>query len=243
MENLELKNVVNNNLDLFNNRNIKISNNAFEFQNIVSSAINSGVNYLLKSLDINENTRIQLEGMVSELKRKDFKEIIKDSITSSIKSGLEITNNNEKKLDKLENFKEISIKGGLNTLLTAGVDIVFNKFFKGNIMGSVLKVFSKGVRNFLLSNSFIQKINSGILRFKNKVNKFNNLCNDWYKVYKDFDLDKINDVYKQISNYKSKVNNSYDCIKQANIIENMTKFVNEKREKLSNNQLEICKSI
>lgn len=243
MEELEIKNIVNKDLDLFNNRNIRISNNAFEFQNIVSNAINSGVNYLLKSLDINENTKIQLEGMVNELKRKDFKEIIKDSISASVKAGIEFTDYNIKNLGKIDNFKEISIKGGLNTLLSAGIDIVFNKFLKGNIMGSVLKVFSKGIKNFLLSNSFIQKINTGILKFKNKINKFNNLCNDWYKVYQDFDLDKINDIAKKISLYKSKVINSYDCQKQGSIIENMTEFINAKKDRLNEKQLEICKSI
>lgn len=243
MENLGISNEVDNELKIFNNNNLKISQNALEFQKIVGNAVNSGINYLLKSIDVDENTKLMVREMLNKLKGVEFKDIISTSITASTKDGLEYSKSSASSLTKLDNFKNMAIKGGLNTLLSAGVDIVLNKFLKGNILGNVLKVFSKDIKAFFLSNAFIQKINQGIEKFKTKVNKFNDLCDSWYKVYKDFDIEKMNEYASKISNYKGKFSENLELLKQGGIIENMTKLINEKKEKLSPTQLEICKTI
>lgn len=238
-----LENVIGKNKKLNNEVELNILNNKENFDNLLFNIIKKGIDYGIKSLNINESND-GLFNIIKEIsKSKEFKKIIKSCVNVSISQGLENKKVKVDSLKSLNGFKDISIKGGLRYLLSAGIDIVFKKATKLNLFKPIVEKILFNVKNFIMSNSFIKKIDLGIEKITNRTNEFKKLCKKWYKAYEDFDLFNINEIAKNLESKKNKIQMDSDCMKENNIIQNMTKLVNSKREKLSKLQLQICNDL
>ena len=99
------------------------------------------------------------------------------------------------------------------------------------------------IKNYLKSSAFITKLEKGINRVKYKVNQFKELCNSWYKSYEKFDINEINKVANNMNKNLCYVREYNDCLKENNIIQNMTKLINSKMDKLSKTQLDVCANL
>lgn len=236
-EKIELENNIN------NENKIEIENNISEFSKIVGNVVLSAGKYVMKSLNLDNNNKIYVQELVDELRRKDFKQVVKTALNASINDGIEVSKIGKEKLVDINTLKNVSLKGGLNVLLSAGVDIVMNKFLKNNLLGNIMKKFVVDLKNFIMNKEFDRKIENFVDKLKTKVTKFNELCTQWYKSYENLDISKINEVEEKIKNYSSKVSDNANCVNEANIISNMTKLVNTTQKKLTDFQMQLCQTI
>lgn len=238
-----LENISEKNLSLQNSIDLEVSQGLSNFKKIAENTINSGVDYVIKSLSINENEKSNLNIIKNIFKQTEFKDIVNTAIDASIKFGLEIAKKKFPVLKTLDGIKDISIQGGVGTLLSSAMDIVSNKYFKGNLMSDEFKLFFEDIKSFFKSNSFVNKIEQGINRIKNNITKFKDLCNKWYESYENFNLNDINDIANSINKFKSRISGNNECLREGDIIQNMTALINNKMDKLSKTQIEVCANI
>ena len=231
------------NLKLKNDLDLEVQQNINDFKKVTENVIYSGVEYAIKSLNLNDQNFEVLNGIKKAFKTKDFKEILSTAIDCSIKFGLEFAKTKFPLLRTIDGLKSISLKGGVGTLISSAIDIFANKYLKGNLISDSIKKIFENIKNFVKSNAFIKKIEQSINRIKDKVDKFNNLCKNWYEAYEKFDLNSINDIANSINKFSTRVSNNIECLKENNIIQNMTKLINNKMDKLSQNQIEVCANI
>lgn len=240
---LQLEKYTNRKIGLNNEIELDIMNNKDYLEDIITNLLKRGIEYGVKSLDLNENS----EGLINSIKQivnsKDLKNIVKSSVDVSLSQALENKKGNLNMLKELNQFKDISLKGGLRFLLSAGVEILFNKVTKLNLFKPVIENLVKNVKSFVMSNSFLQKLNNSIKKIINKSIEFKEMCEKWYKAYEDFDIDSINLIAKELELKKDTVLKSTDCLKENNIIQNMTRLINTKKDKLSQLQLQICNDL
>lgn len=244
MENMiELNRVFNRKLSKNNELELNIFNSKEDLNKILINILKRGIDYCMKSLNINENN----EGIIKVIKKisnsKEFKEIIDSSVNISISQFLENKKEKSLKTGRLNEVKEAALKGGIRFLLTAGIDILFNKNLKLNLFKPIINSVLKNFKDFILSNSFIQKLNKSVNSVINKADEYLKVCKEWYKAYEKFDVKSMNELAKQLENKKTKIQNNENCLKENNIIQNMTKLVNSKKDKLSNLQLQICNDL
>ena len=111
-------------LDIESNRNVNT------FSNIVCSVVDKGVNYAIKVLPIGDGLKDVALDVKEALKTNDFKHIVKTAISSSIREGLEFVGMPFNVLKNINTMKDVALKGGLTKALSAGIDIVCNKYLK-----------------------------------------------------------------------------------------------------------------
>lgn len=132
---------------------------------------------------------------------------------------------------------------GLTSAINVGFDILYKNNFKNNIFSNYIEKFFKDIKSFVSSKTFTEKVEKSFLKLDDKVNNFKNLCEKWYDAYDKFNINEINNVAKQLSSKERGINNNLECIKQNQIIQNMTDLVNSKNSKLSPVQLQICNNL
>ena len=66
------------------------------------------------------------------------------------------------------------------------------------------------------------------------------MCNKWYQEYDKFNIENLNTIAKTLSSKIKNVINSKECLIENNLIQNMTKLINSRKEKLSSSQVEFC---
>ncbi len=132
---------------------------------------------------------------------------------------------------------------GLTSAINVGLDILYKNNFKNNIFSNYIEKFFKDIKSFVSSKTFTEKVEKSFLKLDDKVNNFKNLCEKWYDAYDKFNINEINNVAKQLSSKERGINNNLECIKQNQIIQNMTDLVNSKNSKLSPVQLQICNNL
>ena len=211
--------------------------------NMVTGVIDKGINYAIKALPIGDSIKDIALDVKEAIKTNDFKHIVKTAIGSSIREGLEIVGTPLNMIKDITKMKDIALTGGLTKALTAGIDIICNKYLKNNLFVSLSKDFISSIKNFVTSKDFLTKLDNSLNRFKDKVSSFKETCNTWREAYEKFDLDKINEIANTLSKKIRSVVNSNDCKEENNTIQNITKMVNTTRKKLTSIQLEACKAI
>lgn len=235
--NLEIVNNLNKNVDLDVIREKQI------LDKIVVNVIDKGTDYILKAMPIQENVKDILLDVKKSFKTKDFNKIVQTALTSSLREGLEVIGAPVSVVKDLNKIKDIALKGGLRQALVTGVDIISDKYISGNILGDTVTKFMKEVKDFINSKRFSMKIDEDILKAINKQEKYKVLCSKWYKAYDQMDLDSLNKIAKEISSkQKTNIINN-ELLKSSNVILNMTEFVNNKKDKLSVAQLDVCRSL
>lgn len=238
-----LENISEKNLSLQKGLDLEVSENLANFVKITQNTINSAADYVIKSLNISEAERENLNSVRKLLKQADFKDVVNTAISASIKFGLEFAKKKFPILKTIDGVKDMSIQGGVSTLLSSGIDILANKYFKGNLMSDEFKMFFDDIKSFFKSSSFVSKLEQGINRINNNIIKFKDLCKKWYESYEKFNLKEMNDISDTINKFKYRINCNSECLKEGDIIKNMTALVNNKMEKLSKTQLEVCANI
>lgn len=213
------------------------------FEKVIFNVIDKGSDYILKAMPIQENLKDVLIDVRNSFKTKDFSKIIETAVNSSIREGIEFLTSPASVLKDLNKIKEVANKGGLKQALITGIDILTDKNIKNNLFGDVIKKFVEEVKTMILSNKFNIKVDEEIKKINLKQENFKSLCTDWYKAYDKLDIENINKLSKEINDKQKSYVYSSDVLKSARTIQNITEFVNNKKDKLSANQLDICKNL
>lgn len=231
------------NLDKLNKIDLDISSTKNNFEKVINSVIEKGSDYVIKAMPINNSLKDILVDVKNAFKTKDFKQIMKTAINSSIREGLEIVGAPISVIKDVNKIKDIALQGGLKQAISAGIEIIEKKYIKNNIFSDVIKTFFDKTKDFINSNMFHIKINDGIKKIKEKLNSFKELSKKWYEFYDKFDLDNLNNVSKKLNEYKKVLSLDKQSLKENDIIQNMTELINNKKDKLSQIQLQMCKTL
>ncbi len=234
---LEIKKELNRNLDVEVNRSKRV------FSGIVQEAVSKGADYVIKAMPVNDSIKNVLIDVKNAFETKDFKQVLKTAINSSITEGLKILGLPKNVLKDINKIKNVTLKGGLREGVCAAIDIVTNKYLKNNVFVSFIKDFINKTKDFICNKGFKDKLNDGIKKVYNKIDQYKEKCEKWYDCYNKLDFDNMDNIAKSLKNEKSKVSIDTDCVKQNNIIQNMMELINVKKDKLSPIQLQICSSL
>lgn len=241
LDNIKQKNSLN--IDIDKKVDFVEDRNRTEFTNVVSKVIDSGTNYIIKALPVNDSIKDIALDVKEAFKTKDFGQIIKTAVNSTIREGLEFLNLPKTVLSDIKNVAQVAFRGGLSSALTSSIDIIANKYLKNNFFSPIVNTVLNDVKRFIGSNEFRNKINSGVSKLENKSEEFSKLCEKWYNSYANLDLISMNSLCRNIKKLEPHVVNNRDSLTQCNIIDNMTQLVNEKQDKLSEIQMKICNTI
>lgn len=236
-------NKIDRNIDLDTKLDVDLLRNRSEFTNVVSKVIDKGANYVIRGMPINNHIKDILIDVKDSFKTKDFKEILKTAVNSSIREGLEILSLPKNVLKDITNIKDIAVNGGLTEGICAGIEIISKKYLGKNVYDEYIKDFFDKTKDFVKSRDFLNKINIGVNKCIDKINDFKDICKKWYSAYDKFDLDEINEIANKLNKKKNKVSFDMECLNKNNVIQNMTELINNKRDKLSELQMQICNSL
>lgn len=230
-----------------NVRDIELDNSIIAMKNDLSkaseTALDKAANYIIKAMPVPDAIKDILKDVKEAIKTKDLKNVVSTAVTSSIREGLEILGLSNESIKNVYKLKDVAMKGGLAQALKNGIEIIANNYLKNNIVGKYVYNFFDKLKNFVLTNSFSEKINEFLRKLEQKKDKFFEKCNEWYNSYANMDLEKINSIAKNLNSKKEMLSQYLECAKENQVIQNMTKMVNSKQEKLTTNQLQLCKTL
>ncbi len=223
--------------------NEEIEKNKEEVINIISNILDKGSNYVIKSMPINSHIKEILIDVKKVIKDKEFSQILKVAVSSSIKEGMEISKVSEKNIKEIGKIVDTAFNGGLTNAINLGIDVISVAKKYGNIFGNYIEDFFSNLKNFVSSTEFKKKVYNSINKCIDKVDNFKELCNDWYDAYDNFNLKDIGDIAGKLNKMKTKVQFDTNCINENTIIQNMTELVNRRKKKLTPFQLDICSNL
>lgn len=238
----KVKDIVNN-LNITKDMQVELNKNKRGIQKVVYNVVNRGADYVIKAMPVNDSVKDILIDVRKSLETKDFKSILKTVVDSSVREGLELLNTPKNVISDINKVKNIALKGGLKEGISAAIDIVTNKYLKGNIFASIIKDFINKTKDFIFSKKFREKLDKGIDNLLNKVEEYKDKCKSWYESYDKLDIAKMNEIASSLKKERRNVTISSECSKQNNVIQNMMELVNTKKDKLSNLQLQICNNL
>lgn len=233
-----LKTVRDLNIEIDLDKDMDIMKN--ELGKVVSNTLDKVCSYTIKAMPIPDSFKDILYDIKDSFKTRDFKEIIKTAVNSSVREGLEILGLSKKDIKNIKDVTNVAIKGGLMEGIKASVDIVAKKYLNSNIVGDFVYSFFNTIKDSPLNKSFINKINTTLDKVLKNRDEFFDMCNQFKEAYENFDMDKINYIAKNINNKIKITNYDRECISENKIIQNIVMLLNSKKEKLSEAQLQLC---
>ena len=194
-------------------------------------------------MPVNNNIKEILYDVEESFKTHDFKEVVKTAINSTIREGLEMLSVPKDILKDLNKMKEVAVEGGLAKAISAGAEIILNRSLKKNIYGDEIKDFIIKLKAFINNKGFIDKLDQGINKSLKRVDKFKDLCAKWFEAYDTFNVDDMNIIAGRLKQNVKKIEFNKESINSNNLIQNVTKLINNKKEKLSPIEMKACSLI
>lgn len=228
-------------------KNIDINNEIEPLKNNLLYSIFSGIQktakYIIKALPVPDSVKDILIDVNDSLKSFNLKTILKTAINSSVREGLEILGIDPKNVKSLMQLKEAAIKGGLQNNLKAVFEIISKEYLNKNLAGEEVHKFLEEIKNSMQSNFFVDNINMSINKIIKQKDAFKENINNWYEAYDKLDIEKMNKISSTLSRNKTIIKDDYQLEKENKVIQNMTKMVNNKCNKLSDVQLQLCQTL
>ena len=214
-----------------------------ELQFGVEKTIDKAANYVIRAMPIPDCAKDILIDVKNALKTKDVKEIFTTVVKSSVREGMELVGFKTSAIKDALNLSDVATKGGLGTILKNAVDIISERFLKNNLMGNYINGFFEGLKNFIQSNKFIEKLKEVLKKGLEKKDKFLKQVKEWYNSYNNMDFEEMNTIATRLNRKRDIINIYPECAKENSIIQNICKMVNSKNEKLSEIQLQLCTAL
>ena len=209
----------------------------------VEKTVDHATKYVIKALPVPDAVKDVLIDIKDAIKTKDIKEVISTAVKSTIREGLELMGLSKKSINSLSELKDIAKKGGLVTSLKNGIEIVESNYLKNNIVGDYVYKFFDKLKNYIMNNEFMKYLNNIIDKLEKKKNKFLEKCEEWYNAYKNKDLERVNEIADKLNENKYVLSRYNDCVKENNVIQNITAMVNSTKDILTVNQQRLCEVI
>lgn len=209
----------------------------------VEKTVDHAAKYVIKAMPVPDAVKDVLIDIKDAIKTKDIKEVISTAVKSTIREGLEMLGLSKKSINSLSELKDIAKKGGLVTSIKNGIEVVESNYLKNNIVGDYVYKFFDKLKNYIMNNEFMKYLNNLIDKLEQKKNQFLNKCEEWYNAYKNKDMDKVNELSQKLNENKYVLSRYSDCVKENNVIQNITAMVNSKKDVLTANQQRLCEVI
>lgn len=222
---------------------ISINNTKKAFSNIAFNVVNTAADYIIKAMPVNDGVKNILLDVKKAFESRDFKTILKTAVGSSMEEGVKMFKMPKNVLSDISKVTNITIKGGLMEGICAAIDIISNKYLKNNLFYNLIKDFINKTKDYIFTKEFKDKLEIKVERLVKKADNFKEKCKEWYKYYDKLDFEKMNDLAQDLKREKRKVISDPECAKESNIIQNILKLVNVKKDKLTNLQLQICNEL
>lgn len=222
---------------------ISINNTKKAFSNIAFNVVNTAADYIIKAMPVNDGVKNILLDVKKAFESRDFKTILKTAVGSSMEEGIKMLKMPKNVLSDISKVTNITIKGGLSEGICAAIDIISNKYLKNNLFYNLIKDFINKTKDYIFTKEFKDKLEIKVERLVKKADNFKEKCKEWYKYYDKLDFEKMNDLAQDLKREKRKVISDPECAKESNIIQNILKLVNVKKDKLTNLQLQICNEL
>lgn len=214
-----------------------------DLSNAAEKAIDHAAKYIIKAMPVPDAVKDILLDLKEAIKTKDVKQVVSTVVKSTVREGMELIGLSSTSINSIMELKEVASKGGLITSLKNGVEIVAENYLKNNIVGDYVYDFFDKLKGYIMNKEFGKSLNNIVSKLENKKDKFLEKCEEWYNAYKNMNLNKINSVANELDNNKYILSRYTDCVKENNIIQNMTAMVNNKNSILTSNQERLCQVI
>lgn len=245
--NIEIEEFLKNGKEIINNINLDLKNEILPMKDNLLKSVFDGIQktakYIIKGLPVPDAVKDILLDVNDSLKTFDLKNIVSTALNSSIREGLELIGIKSSKISSVEELKNIAIKGGLQNNLKAAVEIAGNRFLDKNLVSDDVKKFVNELKQSMQNNFFVENIDKSICKVLKQKENIKNNIESWYKAYNELDYDNINKISNALYKNKSFAKNEYELQKEIKIIQNMTKMINNKNERLSDLQLKLCETL
>lgn len=228
-------------IELSKDNKVEILKN--DLAGVVEKTVDHAAKYIIKAMPVPDAVKDVLIDVKDAIKTNDLKGIINTAVKSTIREGLEMLGLPEKSINSLSELKDIAKKGGLITAIKNGIEICESNYLRNNIVADYVYKFFDKLKNYIMNNEFIKYLNRLIDKLEEKKNKFLEMCEEWYKAYKEKDLDEVNNIAETLNENKYVLTRYNDCIKENNVIQNITAMVNNKKDILTANQQRLCQVI
>lgn len=214
-----------------------------EFKSIVEKTLSSAADYVIKSLPLNEGVKNTIIDIKNSFLKNDLKKVVNTTVNSSIKEGLENFGFNSREINSVIKIKDIALKGGLRESIVGGIDIVSKKYIKNNLMSEIVSNFFDKLKDFVSNNAFLKKMEQRISKLIKKKNEFLDTCKKWYKYYDSFDFQNAKSLARSINIDSKTVSFDKECLRENKIIQNMINIIQNSDKKLSDFQLQLCRTL
>lgn len=222
---------------------INVNNTKKAFSNIAFNVVNTAADYIIKAMPVNEGVKNILLDVKKSFESRDFKNILKTVVGSSMEEGIKMLKMPRNVLRDISKITNVTIKGGLREGICAAIDIISNKYLKNNLFYNLIKDFINKTKGYIFSKSFKDKLEIKVEKLVKKADDFKEKCKEWYEYYDKLDFEKMNNLAQDLKREKRKVISDPECAKENNIIQNILKLANAKKDKLTNLQLQICNEL
>lgn len=244
---MKLEKTINEGIDrnskIISTNNYDIELGEKELTGIIATTIDRGSDYIIKSLPIADAYKDILVDIKEHFKDKGFKDLIKTVVNSSIREGMEIIGIPQKSIKNLTGLEKTCEKGGLNLTLQGIIGVVENDVLKDRIMGDYVYDYFNKMKEYVLSNKFLEKIRSSVNRYDVKSQHFIDKCDKWYNEYEKGNYDLMLDTYDSLRKNYSNVRNNSKCKEEYDIINNLTKLCVEKENLKYPEDINIIKNL
>ena len=233
------------NIDIGLDKNIELnlSKEKNLFGKIIGDIVDKTANYAIKMMPVPESIKDVLRDVKEAVKTGDLGNIIKTAVNSSIREGMEFLGFSPEKAQDLNEIKNLMLRGGLRQCLNAGIETAYSSYINGNILGEEVRKFVNSLTSNIESRNFLNLFDEKLSPYISVREDLNNLCEKWYSAYKDMDIDELNNINSDINIKRNQTLLNETQEKDINIINNMTEFVNYKRSKLSDVELNFCNNV
>ena len=229
---IEIKNNVNNDLNLENKQNVFLSS-------MLGKAINSRINIKLRTIspDFLEEQVIDIK---DNFMNYGFKEGIRKTIDDTInigKSAIGIITGN---FENVEQMQTAVKSGGIIDSVSEIIDVTLDKMIQNRkVDNNIAKIIKQG-KNTLL-NSVESNIEKSFTKQINGVEKLENYISSWKQYYNQQDFNGMEKEHKKIKRELSNIVPLENTIKEARSVENLHTLIknNGKNFDLSDTEKEL----
>ena len=214
-----------------------------DLSNAAEKTIDHAAKYVIKAMPVPDAVKDILLDIKDAIRTKDVSKVVSTAVNSTVREGLEMLGLSTSSINSLMELKDIAKKGGIITALKNGIEIVAENYLKNNIVGDYVYKFFDKLKNYIMNNEFGKSLDNFIKKLEEKKDKFLEKCEEWYNEYKNMNVEKMNSVASELDNNKYVLSRYTDCVKENNVIQNMTAMVNNKNSVLTTNQQRLCQVI
>ena len=214
-----------------------------DLSNAAEKTIDHAAKYVIKAMPVPDAVKDILLDIKDAIRTKDVSKVVSTAVNSTVREGLEMLGLSTSSINSLMELKDIAKKCGLITALKNGIEIVAENYLKNNIVGDYVYKFFDKLKNYIMNNEFGKSLDNFIKKLEEKKDKFLEKCEEWYNEYKNMNVEKMNSVASELDNNKYVLSRYTDCVKENNVIQNMTAMVNNKNSVLTTNQQRLCQVI